>query len=396
MTDYGLEDFHFADSAIRFVKESDIPAIINLFRLNYGDNYLTPEIYDGVWIKRCIYDDGIICVVIEENEEVVACGAVVLEFGDYNDQIGELARLVVHPERTGRGLGRRLINALFDAADYSVECAVGFTRTAHSFSQLMFDRAAFTPIGFLPNYYISIQQRESAVLYAKLQSNARTLRTEDLPQIIPEIASLARHVLSAMNLPTTLSVVEECQPYPNKSIFAVRPVDRNSLGKLSRIEHGRVIEPMFFGSVSLDQGLSFIRRRRASYLMAIDEKENPLGAIGYQFDKVSSILKAVELIAESDEVRGQLCQAFMRVSEELAAKVVEVNVSAYDAQLQQTFLELGFRPVAYAPAMVFHGTERLDVIKMLKLNFPYEPNGMQLTDSAKEIVALVEKRLINP
>jgi N-acetylglutamate synthase-like GNAT family acetyltransferase len=393
MNDYGLEDFQFADSALRFVSESDIPAIIRLFRLNYGDDYLTPEVYEGEWIKRCIYNDAIICVVIEENGEVVACGTVILDFGDYNDQIGELARLVVHPERTGRGLGRRLINALFDAADYSVEFAVGQTRTANSFSQDMFERANFVGIGFLPQYYALIRRRESIVLYANLHDNGRSLRRENPPQIIPEIAPLARHVLSAMSLPATLSIIDGCLPYSSKTVCVVKPVDRNSLAKLSRVEHGRVIEPMLFGSVSLEQGFSFIRRRRARYLMAIDEKQNPIGTIGYQFDKVSSLLKAVELIAESDELRGYLCHAFMRVSEELAAQIVEVNVSAYDACLQQTFFELGFRPVAYAPAMVFHGTERLDVIKMLKLNLPYAPDGMELTESAKEIVSLVERGL---
>lgn len=391
MTDYGLDDFHFADSAIRFVNESDIPAIVNLFRLNYGDDYLSPDVYDGDWIKRCIYDDGLIGLVLEENEEVVASGAVVLEFGDHDDQIGELARLVVHPERTGRGLGRRLIKSLFDAADYSVELAIGQTRTANSFSQEMFGQEDFVANGFLPQYYVALKRRESTVLYAKLHGNARSLRRDEPPQIIPEIAPLARHALSGMNLPATLSIVEECQPYPCETTCAVKPVDRNSLGELSRIEHGRVIEPMLFGSVSLDQGISFIRRRKASYLMAIDEKGNPIGAIGYQFDKVSSLLKAVELIAESDELRGQLCRALMRVAEELAAQIVDVNISAYDASLQQTFVELGFRPVAYTPAMVFHGTERLDVIKMLKLNIPYEPDGMMLTDSAKEIVSLVER-----
>jgi N-acetylglutamate synthase-like GNAT family acetyltransferase len=389
MTDYGLEDFQFADSAIRFVSESDIPAIINLFRLNYGDDYLTPEVYEGVWIKRCIYNDGTICVVIEENREVVACGTVILDFGDYNDQIGELARLVVHPERTGRGLGRRLIKALFDAADYSVEFAVGYTRTAHSFSQAMFDKASFTAIGFLPQY--CNQRRESAVLYAQLHGNGRTLRAEKSPRLIPEVAPLAAHVLSAMNLRITLSIAEDCQPYAARTTCVVKPVDRSSLARLSRIEEGRVSEPMLFGSVSLDQGMSFIRRRKARYLMATDEQGNPLGAIGYQFDKVSSLLKAVELIAETDELRGHLCHAFMRVAEELGAQVVEVNVSAYDACLQQTFFELGFRPVAYAPAMVFHGTQRLDVIKMFKLNVPYDPDEMELTESAQEVVSLVER-----
>jgi GNAT superfamily N-acetyltransferase len=391
MNNYGLEDFQFADSAIRLVDESDIPAVSNLFRLNYGDDYPYHEVYDGSWIKHCIYNDSTICVVIEEGEGVAACGAVILDVGDNNDQIGELARLVVHTKHTGHGLGRRLINSLFEAANYSVEFAIGYSRTANSFSQTMLEGAKFTGIGFLPQYVNLTKRRESFVAYADLHGNARLLRCDDPPQIIPEIAPLARHVLSAMKLPVSLRLVEECLPYSEKTNWTIQTIDRNSLGALLRIEHGRVTEPMLFGNVSLDQGISFLRRHKANYLMAVDEKQKPVGAIGYQFDRVNSLLKGVELIADSNELRGQLCQALMRVSDELDAQIIDVNVSAYDACLQQTFFDLGFRPVAYAPAMVFHGTHRLDVIKMLKLNVPYESGGMQLTAKAKEVVSIVDR-----
>jgi hypothetical protein len=39
--------------------------------------------------------------------------------------------------------------------------------------------------------------------------------------------------------------------------------------------------------------------------------------------------------------------------------------------------------------MVFHGTERLDVVKMLKLNVPYGPGEMALTEQGKEIVEMI-------
>ena len=76
------------------------------------------------------------------------------------------------------------------------------------------------------------------------------------------------------------------------------------------------------------------------------------------------------------------------------ARIVEVDVSAYDARLQATFYELGFRPIAYAPAMVFDEWERLDVVKMIKLNVPYEPGEMKLTERSKAMVSLVETGFI--
>ena len=104
MHEYGTSNFQFADSAARHIKESDIPGVINLFKRNYGDDYAIPEFYDDQWVKRGIYSDHIIWLVLEEEGGVVASGACVLDYGDPNDQIGEIGRVVVHPDRKGRGL----------------------------------------------------------------------------------------------------------------------------------------------------------------------------------------------------------------------------------------------------------------------------------------------------
>lgn len=391
MHEYGTGKFQFTDSAARHIKESDIPDVIKLFKLNYGDDYAIPEFYDDQWVKRGIYSDHIIWLVLEEEGEVVASGACVLDYGDYNDQIGEIGRVVVHPERKGRGLGKRLVNALLDATDDTVEFAFGEARTVHPLSQILFERAGFIAVGFLPQAYVFGDARESFVLYAQLYGNGRMLRSEKPPEVIPEIAPLARHTLSVLGLPAELNIIEECDPYPEESLCTVQPMDRRSLARLVRIEHGRLVEPLLFGGLSLDQGISHIRRRNAVYLMAVDENQRPMGAVGFQVDGPSQLVRGIELVASDEQLRGQLCHSLLLKAEvELGAQVVEVNVSAYDARLQRSFANHGFHPAAYAPAMVFHGTHRLDVIKMLKLNVPYNPGAMTLTDSAQTVVSIVE------
>ncbi|MGB7922065.1 MAG: GNAT family N-acetyltransferase [Pyrinomonadaceae bacterium] len=391
MSEYGTEGFKFTDASVRHVVESDIPALICLFKLNYGDDYAIPEFYDDHWVKRGIYSDHVIWLVIEEEGEVIASGACILDYGDYNDQIGELGRFVVHPERKGRGLGRRLVAAMLEATDDTVEFAFGEARTVHPLSQALFDRSGFTASGFLPQSYAFGDRRESFVLYTNLYGNGPALRREEPPQVIPEVAGLARHVLGAMGLPTNLNVVDDCESYSGESICTVEPMDRRSLSRLVRIEQGRLVEPLLFGGLSLEQGISHIRRRHAVYLMALDENRQPVGAVGYQVDAPSRLVKGIELVAKDEGLRGHLCGSLLRAAEEeLGAQVIEVNLSAYDARLQRTFANQGFHPVAYAPAMVFHGTHRLDVVKMLKLNLPYDPGPMTLTDPARAVVSLVE------
>ena len=401
MGEFGIDDFEFSDPSVRLVRESDIEAIANLFSLNYGHNYPFHDVFDGTWVKRAIYSENIVCVVLEEEGEVVGTGAVLLDFGDYNDQLAELARLAVHPHHVGHGAGRRIITALFEVAQDNVEFAFGGARTAHSFSQHMLELAGFSPIGFFPQEHLIAGRIESEALYGKLHGHAQILRSDDQPHVIPEVAILARHVLGSMGLPLEIKVAEECKPYPIDSSCDLKPMDRDSAEDLERYQghwiHQLIhegIQPekaMLFGPVSIDQGLPFMKRHGATFLMAVDEKQQPIGAMGFLEDTTSQIVKGIELLGRDEAVRGCLCVALIDAATERNARIIEVNISAYDPRLQQTFLELGFFSAAYGPAMVYDEWERLDVVKMIKLNVPYEPGEMRLTEKAREVVSIVEQ-----
>ncbi len=385
------ESFRFSDLSVRLIEERDIAAVINLYKLNYGDNYTYPQFYDERWIKRGIYNDHIITIVIHEENNILASGALVLDVGSHKDQIGELGRVVVHPNYKGKHLGQRIVNALTEIANDTVEFAIGETRTEFSAPQKLVDNANFASIGFLPNHLGFGITRESLILYGKLSEIGLLLRSQETPQLIPEVVSLAIHSLSKLKLPTDFSIIEDCKPYSFDSNVIVKPIELSSFPKLLRIEHGRLIKPLLFGNGSLEYGISTLRRSGAHYLITMNKAEEPTGAIGFTVDWANRWVKGIELIAESNDLLGTLCKSFSNLSkEELKAEGIEVNVSAYDARIQQTFFDLGFRPVAYAPAMVFHGTKRLDIIKMLKLNIPYNPIEMKLTDSAREVVSIVE------
>jgi GNAT superfamily N-acetyltransferase len=404
MPEFPTDGFQFSDKAIRVVREPDIEAIANLFKLNYGHDYPFPEVFDGIWVKKAIYSDNIVCVVLEEEGEVIGTGAVLLDYGDYNDQLGELARLAVHPQHIGHGAGRRIIHALFEVVQDNVEFAFGEARTVHSFSQHVLDMSGFDAIGFFPHEYLTPGRFESAILYGRLHGHAVILRSEDHPQVILEVACLARHVLGAMGLPADLKVVEDSKPYPIERALSLEPMDRDSTEDLERylgkciheqIANGHQMEkPLLFGPVSIDQGLPFMKRHGATYLMTVGEKQQPIGAVGFLFDKTNRIVKGIELLGKDERVRGGLCAALVNAANERGARIIEVNVSAHHPRLQRTFISLGFIPISYAPAMVFHEWERLDVIKMIKLNVPYEPGEMKLTEPAAKVVSLVEKQFV--
>jgi RimJ/RimL family protein N-acetyltransferase len=379
---------------IRPTTESDIEQVIQLFRLNYGDDYPIPEFYDPQWVKRGIYSDHIIWMVIEDlvpgeaAPRIVASAAAILDFGDYNDQIAEIGRLVVDPGVGGKGLGRQILTALVDASDDRVEFAFGEARTTHVKTQRIFDRVGLMPVGFMPMSY-RIQWRESWVLSGQLFNNGRALRQPESVQIIPEAAAVAELALRNLDLTPVFTVRDDARPYPFDHSLRIEPITGASMIRLLKIEQGRTFNPEVFGGLHLDQGVSLIQARKASYLVASDGAET-LGAVGLMPDPTNRNVRIVELVAREDAVKGRLLQLAVEEAETVhEAELIECDVSAHNPRVQRTLLDLGFLPAAYIPGMVFHNTARWDVVRMVKLNAVWEPGPLEFTEAGQAMFDVV-------
>ena len=373
---------------IRPVAEEDIEAIINLFRVNYGEDYAIPEFYDPMWVKRGIYSDHIIWLVVEDEGRVVASGACILNAGDYNDQIGEIGRVVVDPSAGGKGLGRQLLAALVDASDERVEFAFAEARTTHPKTQKICDHLGLVPLGFLPMAY-QMAWRESFVLSGQLFGNGRVLRDPDEVIVIPEVEALAKMSLRNLGLDESIAVQEKVKPYPLDAKFTVKPLTGETMVRLLRIEHGRMIEPEIFSAMHADLGYAQLRAHKADYIVAGDG-DRILGAAGFLFEEHDRAVRLTELIGEDDATKGTLLRLAVESAEQkYNAEVLVCDVNAETPRLQQTLRALGFLPAAYVPGMVFHRTHRPDIVKMMKLRVPWNLGPMELTDLSREYFNLV-------
>lgn len=393
---------------VRPIEERDILHVINLLKLNYGDDYPDPELYDEKWVRCAICNDNVHWRVAEDirNEEILASGAIKLDYGDYDDQLGIIGRLVAHPQRRAGGLlplGSNIVRDLVSEAEKKVECVVSDARTAIRTSQLMVEHAGLRAVGFLPHYKFFKKKPENLVVYTNLYGEGRMLRSEKLPQVIEEVAPLASHVLSAMNMPPALGIVKNCPPYSQEFTCTFQNADRHSLAQLRQFDRGRLSDPVVFANVSSNYGVAVLADKKVYHKMAVNNQQL-MGAFGYKFDENNQIFQITELVFNKAEIINPLCAEAVNIASEqetqtadgitrTPARIIEVDLSAYDARIQQTFLNHGFRPVAYIPAMVFHNNSRLDLVKMIKLNIPYDSTEMDLTKSAKKVVSLVEDRL---
>ncbi len=378
---------------VRPIQESDIEAVINLFRQNYGDDYAMPEFYDPQWVKRGIYSDNILWLVIQDEGNIVASGACILNFGDYNDLIGEIGRVVVDPNIAGKGLGRSMLAALVDAANDRVEFAFAEARTVHPKTQKINDRIGLVPLAFLPLHY-KMKWRESVVLAGQLFGNGRTLRRIGQAEVIPAVAPLARLSLANLELDERVTETKDARAYPLDLAINIRPLDANLMIRVLKIEQGRVIEPEIFSGMHIDEGISQLESRKATYIVATDG-DRTLGALGFIYNEQHESVRIAELIAQDAAVKGSLLSWVVDYAQSVQeAQVIEADVSAYSPRMQQTFLEMGFLPTGYIPGMVFHGTARYDIVKFAKLNVPWDLGPFELTESSQQYYDLVAPAFI--
>jgi hypothetical protein len=231
-------------------------------------------------------------------------------------------------------------------------------------------------------YYL-MSWRESLVLSGQLFGQARALRHPEAVEVVPAVQPLAALSLANLALPAAVKVRENARPYPVDTALTVAPLTGASLVRLLRIEQGRVSEPEVFGSMQIDQGLSQLRARKADYLVAA-EGDRTLGAVGFSVDARNRSVRLTELIAADEAVKGSLLRHAVEAAEQVhAAELIKCDVSAASPRAQQTLLDLGFLPAAYVPAMIFHHTARWDVVRMIKLNVPWDLGPIMLTEPSQ-------------
>lgn len=215
-----------------------------------------------------------------------------------------------------------------------------------------------------------------------------TLRCNN-PRIIPEVSHLAHYALDNCGLTQDAIIDDASPPFPHDDEFELQELETEGYASLLRIERGRIRNRDVFGPIRLHYGMFQLRARHSNYLIA--RRVNQVaGGIGFMIDPAEKVVRVFELISRSDlPIRFLLKSLLLKCQNELDVDYIEVDVSIYSPRMQRTLLELGFLPVGYIPANVFHQVERLDAIKMAQLLVPYDLGEMHFIDAMKPIAGVV-------
>jgi hypothetical protein len=90
---------------IREAIDKDVGQIRDIFVQVYGMNYQFKGFYDTEWLKKSVYDDGTLFLVMEVNKKIIATASMMFTSGGLDDMIGEAGRLVALPDERYRGKG---------------------------------------------------------------------------------------------------------------------------------------------------------------------------------------------------------------------------------------------------------------------------------------------------
>ncbi|MDH4188517.1 MAG: GNAT family N-acetyltransferase [Nitrospira sp.] len=374
---------------IREAREEDVGQIREIFLAVYGVDYPHRELYDELWLKRSVFTDDALILVAEDTDtgRVIGTASVLFDFGAHSDLVGEFGRLAVHPDYRRLQVGRLLMEKRLEAIQNRLHVGLVVARTVHPYAQQISLTHGFIPAGFLPLKHF-FRHRESFALLARYFGDALALRRNN-PRIIPEAYALANLVMSHPPLTPDFIVDEESASYPAGGDYTIEQLQSEGYPALLRIERGRVRNREIFGPMRLDYGFFKLQARQTRYFLA-RSGGHIVGAVGYTMDPVEHTVRVFELIALADDVvRFLLVELERKSREEMGIEYIEIDVSAYAPRMQRTLLELNFLPVAYVPAMVFYQVERLDIVKMVRLNTLHDLGPLALTEPVQAVADVV-------
>jgi len=374
---------------VREAREEDVGQIREIFLAVYGTDYPHRELYDELWLKRSVFTDDALILVAEDTEagRVVGTASVLFDFGAHSDLVGEFGRLAVHPDYRRMQVGKLLMDKRLEAIKNRLHVGLVVARTVHPYAQRISLAQGFIATGFLPLKHF-FRHRESFALLARYFAEALTLRRNN-PRIIPEVYALANLVMSQPPFTPDFIVDEDSASYPAGGDYRLEQLQAEGYPALLRIERGRVRNREIFGPMRLDYGFFKLQARQTNYYLARSGSQI-VGAVGYTMDPVEHIVRVFELIALADDVvRFLLSELERKCREEMGIEYIEIDVTAYAPRMQRTLLELNFLPVAYVPAMVFYQVERLDIVKMVRLNKLQELGPLGLTEPVQAVADVV-------
>ena len=257
--------------------------------------------------------------------------------------------------------------------------------------QVAFEKSGFKCVGFQPLKH-RVGREDGILFYARVNESTKVTRFP-FSKSIESVSALATAVLEAFDLELPQSVFDGVTGYPLKTDVVVHPAGVEDY-ELWQIQSESAIDQIEISSGS-NYGFGFLRTRPTYPLQAIIGQRDVRVTSGltFCFDEMDRCVRVLSGFTVDDISMGALLQEVVNIAnDEYDAAYVEIDVVMTAPRFLKCVEQLGFLPVAYLPAFHREGGQLKDVVKLVKLNIPYNSNDVPVTAGARRISERVEEK----
>lgn len=379
-------------SIIRRATPDDAVPWIDLLLASMGGDYVAREIYDPAWVASQLETgSGNETWVVDAGDRLIAAASILPPTWPSLNPICNIGRVLIREEAHEDGAALGLFDKLRGLAEQRNQTIVTRVTAADNAQQLLLEQLGFVCAGYQPIKHL-VGSRAAMLFYTR---PTRTLLGERLPvsESLSQISELSITVLMLMGVPPPNLIRDGVTGYSLTS-DAIKPEEVSFEGyKFCRVQL-RQKNPAVEISGGFHLGFGLMRVEAAASIRALLARinERTEAGLAFYFDEHDRCVRLVDSFCVDDASIGGLLQHAVHIAQEtFQAVYVEVDILVNAPRMLKTAEQIGFVPVAYLPAFYSHNRRCEDVIKMVKMNVPYDFEGGQFTTQANTIAAVVDR-----
>jgi CRP/FNR family cyclic AMP-dependent transcriptional regulator len=376
---------------VRQASPGDTDQWLDLIRVNLGDNYPAPEVYDPSWVAMQLDPmSGEETWVAEDNGRIVASLSF-LRSADVNNPVANLGRNLNREEAYANGAAEALVCEITQQTLRLNQMAVVRIPATDSRQQLIYEKMGYVCVGYQPCKHV-VRTRQGVLFYVRPANPVLGTRMP-LSESLPQIGELATKALEKLNIPNLFQVRDGATGYSLQSDLDVQQASMEDF-ELWRSQIALTNPPVEVSSgFNRNLGLLRIEDSNTPFQCLLGQHNGKIVCgLAYVFDPHDACVRVLDCFSSNDFSLGHMLNHLIKMAgNNLSATYVEIDVLMTAPRLLKTAEQLGFVPVAYMPAFYHRNDQHLDVVKMVKLNLVYNVESHSMTAGASEVIKIVNQ-----
>lgn len=377
-------------ATIRLATKSDAPAWLDLLQNTLGPGYPGREVYDPGWIAAELTPELDRQTWLAERDGQLQASLSFLKPSDINNNpVANLGRCLFRPQSHTSGAAAALLQKVKELAAERGQMAVSRVPVTDLPQQRLFEESGFGCVGFQPCKHM-VAGRHGILFYVHFTRPALVNRLP-VSESLPQVCTLGNAVLSSLNLPGLVTLADGATGYPLQVEMRIEEITCDNLAVWRRHTLSEHLPTELSHGYNL--GLGWLRlpgSEPPSGLLA-SRGDGPSAGLAFLFDPHDRCVRITEAFSTDDLCLGALVAHVIKLAQDrFQAAYVEMDVLMTAPRLLRSAEQLGFVPVAYLPAFVFHNAAFADVVKLVKLNVACDLEPAELAPKAAAMITVTK------